>query len=423
MRVLLISANTETIYMVIPPVGLACVAAATRQAGHEVRVLDLLATPDAANTIRHAVGDFRPEVIGVSIRNIDDQNMKEPRFLLEEAKEAVSCCRNISDAPVVLGGAGFSIFPESSLQYLGAHMGIQGEGEEAFPLLLARMERKADLSVPGLYLPGKGIQAERAFIQELDQYPLPDPSSMPLPNDGREEIWLPLQTRRGCPLSCNYCSTALVEGCQIRRRSHKAVVKALSTWASAGFPKIYFVDNIFNLPSAYAETLCREIADAYLGISWRCILYPGKINASLVRAMAKAGCKEVSLGFESGSENILHVMNKRFHPGEIRQASRLLADYGIQQMGFLLLGGPGETKETVEESLSFADSLPINALKLTIGIRIYPYTSLAATALQEGLISPDDNLLFPTFYMVKDLEPWLRETADAWVAERPNWMY
>jgi radical SAM superfamily enzyme YgiQ (UPF0313 family) len=423
MRVLLISANTETIYMVIPPVGLACVAAATRQAGHEVRVLDLLATPDAANTIRHAVGDFRPEVIGVSIRNIDDQNMKEPRFLLEEAKEAVSCCRNISDAPVVLGGAGFSIFPESSLQYLGAHMGIQGEGEEAFPLLLARMERKADLSVPGLYLPGKGIQAERAFIQELDQYPLPDPSSMPLPNDGREEIWLPLQTRRGCPLSCNYCSTALVEGCQIRRRSHKAVVKALSTWASAGFPKIYFVDNIFNLPSAYAETLCREIADAYLGLSWRCILYPGKINASLVRAMAKAGCKEVSLGFESGSENILHVMNKRFHPGEIRQASRLLADYGIQQMGFLLLGGPGETKETVEESLSFADSLPINALKLTIGIRIYPYTSLAATALQEGLISPDDNLLFPTFYMVKDLEPWLRTTVDAWIADRPRWMY
>jgi radical SAM superfamily enzyme YgiQ (UPF0313 family) len=423
MRVLLISANTETIYMVIPPAGLACVAAATRKAGHEVRLLDLLATPDAADTIRHAVEDFRPEVIGISIRNIDDQSMKQPRFLLEGAKEAVSWCRNVSDAPIVLGGAGYSIFPESSLQYLGAHMGIQGEGEEAFPLLLARMEQKADLSIPGLYLPGKGLQAERAFIRDLDQYPLPDPSSMPLPDAGREEIWLPLQTRRGCPLSCNYCSTALVEGCQIRRRSPKAVVKALSAWATAGFPRIYFVDNIFNLPPAYAETLCREIAEAHLGITWRCILYPGKINGSLVRAMAEAGCREVALGFESGSENILHVMNKRFRPQEIRQVSRLLADYGIQQMGFLLLGGPGETKETVEESLSFADSLPINALKLTVGIRIYPSTSLAATAIQEGLISPDDNLLFPTFYMVKDLEPWLRETVDAWVAERPNWMY
>jgi radical SAM superfamily enzyme YgiQ (UPF0313 family) len=386
-------------------------------------VLDLLATPDSANTIRRAVGDFRPEVIGISIRNIDNQTMKEPRFLLEGAREAVSCCRNVSDALIVLGGAGYSIFPESSLQYLGADMGIQGEGEEAFPLLLARMEQKADLSVPGLYLPGKGIQAEREFIRDLDRYPLPDPPSMPLPDGGREEIWLPLQTRRGCPLSCNYCSTALVEGCQIRRRSPKAVVKALSGWATAGFPRIYFVDNVFNLPPAYAEILCREITEAHLGITWRCILYPGKINVSLVRGMAEAGCREVSLGFESGSENILHVMNKRFHAEEIRQASRLLADYGIQQMGFLLLGGPGETKETVEESLAFADSLPINALKLTIGIRIYPHTSLAATAVDESLISPDDNLLFPTFYMVKDLEPWLRKTVDAWMADRPKWIY
>jgi radical SAM superfamily enzyme YgiQ (UPF0313 family) len=423
MRVLLISVNTETINMLVPPVGLACVAAATLQAGHEVRVLDLLAVRDAGDAIRRAAGDFHPEVIGISIRNIDDQNMKQPRFLLERAKETVSCCRNASDAPIVLGGAGYSIFPESSLQYLGADMGIQGEGEKSFTLLLERLEQKADLSVPGLYLPGKGLQAERTFVRDLDGYPLPDPSSMPLPDAGREKIWLPLQTRRGCPLSCNYCSTALVEGCLIRRRSPQAVVKALCGWTSAGFPRIYFVDNTFNLPPAYAETLCRKIAEAHIAITWRCILYPGRVNSSLIRAMSEAGCTEVSLGFESGSENILHVMNKRFGPKEIRQASRLLAEHDIRQMGFLLLGGPGETKETVEESLSFVDSLPLDALKITIGIRIYPYTGLASIALREGLISPDDNLLFPKFYMAKDLEPWLRETVDAWVAERPNWIY
>jgi hypothetical protein len=91
-------------------------------------------------------------------------------------------------------------------------------------------------------------------------------------------------------------------------------------------------------------------------------------------------------------------------------------------MGFLLLGGPGETKETVEESLSFVDSLPLDALKITIGIRIYPYTELASVAVREGLISPDDSLLFPKFYLTSDLEPWLQETVDAWAAERPNWI-
>jgi radical SAM superfamily enzyme YgiQ (UPF0313 family) len=423
MRVLMISANTETINMLVPPVGLACVAAATLQAGHEVRVLDLLAARDPGDAIRGAARDFHPEVIGISIRNIDDQNMKQPRSLLQGAKEAVSCCRSVSDAPIVLGGAGYSIFPESSLRYLGADMGIQGEGEKAFPLLLGRLEEKADLSIPGLYLPGEGLQAERTFIHDLDGYPLPDPSLMPLPDTGREKTWLPLQTRRGCPLRCNYCSTALVEGCQIRRRSPQAVVKALTRWKSAGFPRIYFVDNTFNLPPGYAETLCREIAEARIGITWRCILYPGKVNASLIRAMSEAGCAEVSLGFESGSENVLHVMNKRFSPEDIRQASRLLAEHDIRQMGFLLLGGPGETKKTVEESLSFVDSLPLDALRITIGIRIYPYTELASIALREVLISPDDNLLFPKFYMTGDLEPWLRETVDAWVAERPNCIY
>jgi radical SAM superfamily enzyme YgiQ (UPF0313 family) len=141
MRVLMIPANTETINMLVPALGLACVAAATLQAGHEVKVLDLPAAPDAGDAIRRAAGDFHPGVIGISIRNIDDQNMEQTRFLLEGAQEAVSCCRSASDAPIVLGGAGYSIFPESSLQYVGADMGIQGEGEKAFPLLLERLER------------------------------------------------------------------------------------------------------------------------------------------------------------------------------------------------------------------------------------------------------------------------------------------
>ncbi|MBE9530984.1 MAG: hypothetical protein IMF00_06935 [Proteobacteria bacterium] len=100
----------------------------------------------------------------------------------------------------------------------------------------------------------------------------------------------------------------------------------------------------------------------------------------------------------------------------------MLAQYGIRRMGFLLLGGPGETKESVEESLAFADSLQLEAVKVTIGIRIYPETDLAKTALREGVITPDDDLLFPRFYLVKGLEDWLRETVKKYMAERPNWI-
>jgi len=424
MRILLISANTETINMPTMPVGLGCIAAATERAGHSVMLLDLMSESDPCQAIRQTIRTLDPDLIGISIRNIDDQRMDHPKFLLHQAKETVALCRNASTVPIVLGGAGYSIFPESALGYLNADMGIRGEGEEAFPELLKRLERREGISdVPGLYVKGKGLQKERAFIEDLNACPLPGPSVMPIAKIDPDAYWLPFQTRRGCPLNCSYCSTSAIEGRRIRRRSLQTVVDGLCRWKDAGFSKVFFVDNIFNLPPGYAEKLSNRITEADLDLTWRAIIYPGRLTASLVKAMKHAGCVEVSLGFESGSENILHAMNKRFGREEIRTASRLFADHGIRQMGFLMLGGPGETRETVEESISFIETLPMDALKLTLGIRIYPNTDLAHTAVEQGLISAQDTLLKPAFYMVKDLEHWLRETVDALVSERPKWIY
>jgi radical SAM superfamily enzyme YgiQ (UPF0313 family) len=160
-----------------------------------------------------------------------------------------------------------------------------------------------------------------------------------------------------------------------------------------------------------------------LDIVGRCIIYPGKIDEALVREMAKAGCREVALGFESGSGLMLKLMNKKFTPEDVRRTCDTLADHGIHQMGFLLLGGPGETKATVEESLVFADSLPVDMMKITAGVRIYPHTALARKARTEGVITPDDNLLFPKFYMVTELEDWLPDIVRDWMAERPHWVH
>jgi radical SAM superfamily enzyme YgiQ (UPF0313 family) len=146
------------------------------------------------------------------------------------------------------------------------------------------------------------------------------------------------------------------------------------------------------------------------------------VDVDLIEKMAAAGCKEVSLGFESGSEKVLARLNKKFKPDDVRQISNILKEYRIRRLGFLLLGGPGETRETVNESLEFADSLNLEAMKITIGIRIYPYTPLAKTARKEGLIKADDNLLFPRYYIAKDLEGWLRETVNTWRESRPHWI-
>ena len=423
MRVLFISANTEHTNILPLPLGLNCVAVATRNAGHDVRLLDLMAEKDSKLTITEAIELFRPEVIGVSVRNIDNQNMDPPIFLLDQVKKVINDCRTLSSVPIIIGGAGYSIFPESALEYLEADMGIQGEGEVAFPALLYWMQRGADLlGTPGLYLRGVGLQGERQYARVLDELPFPDERMWSRPSSDNDDFGIPIQTRRGCPMNCNYCSTADIEGRPIRKRSPEFVIENIVRHVDAGYKRFYFVDNIFNMPLSYAKDLCRKIIKRKLGISWRCIFYPGIIDKELADLLVKAGCKEVSLGFESGSEQILRNMNKKFSLDSIRRTSDILRDIGIKRMGFLLLGGPGETKETVKQSLAFADSLDLDALKITIGIRIYPHTKLAKVAISNGMISQEDNLLFPRFYIVPKLEGWLRETVRTWMESRPNWM-
>ncbi len=175
MRVLLISANTERMNTLPLPLGLAMVAAAVRKAGHEVVLLNLMFEGDTEAVIRERIKDLRPQAIGISVRNIDDQNMDAPQFLLQPARRVVAICQELCDAPIVVGGAGYSIFPESALRYLGVNMGIRGEGETTFLAVLQRIERLETVSgLPGVYLPGQP-PPERRYALNLDEFPLPDP--------------------------------------------------------------------------------------------------------------------------------------------------------------------------------------------------------------------------------------------------------
>ena len=351
--------------------------------------------------------------------------MRNPRFLLDQAREAVAWCREASTAPIVLGGAGFSILPQPILNYLDADMGIQGEGETIFPELLRRLDagEAARQLCPGssqgedsarcaAHLPRTWMRCHcrihRCYRDHLS---------------GARDAPVPVQTRRGCPMSCSYCSTPTIEGKLVRWRSPESVVAWITRWVEEGFRNFYFVDNTFNLPPSYATQLCSKIIAAGLNISWRCILFPGGLTPNLIEMLAKAGCTEVSLGFESGSERMLHRMNKQFQSGEVRRASEMLRRHSIRRMGFLLLGGPGETKESAEESLAFAESLELDILRMSVGIRIYPHTDLSRAAMEEGLISSEEDLLFPRFYMAKGIEDWLFAEVNRRMASRPNWIF
>ncbi len=424
MRVLLIAANTEIINMPVLPLGLGCIASATAQAGHDISVLNLMAHDDVRGALQDSINDFRPEVIGLSVRNIGDQEMVSPKFLLQPVKSMVNICRKLTDCPLIVGGAGYSIFPQSALKYLGADIGIQGQGEQSFVLALERLEKGEDLSgVPGLYLLEGGLQEKVNYKLNLDDLPLPLPGEhLAVPSNIKSrQIWLPFQFRRGCPMKCSYCSTPLIEGTILQKRNLERVIESLLEYVAFGFERFFFVDNVFNFPLSYTKELCERLISKKSFIKWRCILYPWKVDEDLVRKMAMAGCEEVSLGFESGSARIIKNMNKRYTPDDVHHICDLLKKYHIRTMGFLLLGGPGESKDTIMESLMFADSLDIDTMKITIGIRIYPYTPLALQAIKDGMITADDDLLLPRFYIAEDLKMWALDTVSRFIDGRQGW--
>ena len=425
MNVLFLYVATETVEMLVLPLGLASLAAAVQAAGHDFDLVTLNSGDDVASVLSRRIDDFRPDLIGVSLRNVDNQSMQHGMFFLPPVKEAIDVCRSLSRAPIVAGGAGFSIYPQSALHYLGADYGIAGEGESAFVMLLDRLSRGEDLrGVPGLCVPGCNTAPATTHESILDACPLPLPDvhlRTPAGSD-KESIWIPIQTRRGCPMACSYCSTASIEGTKTRRRSPGKVVENLARFVAAGYRNFFFVDNTFNFPPTYASALCDAIVAAGLDIHFQCILYPYKVDEDLVRKMADAGCRGVSLGFESGAPEILKNLNKRFVPSDVIRISNLLKSSGIGRMGFLLLGGPGETRATVTTSLQFAASLELELVKVSQGIRIYPKTVLENVARAQGVLRPGEDLLLPRYYLVDELKDWMEDAVARYASGLPNWM-
>ncbi len=413
MRVLLVSANTERINMPTPPLGAAMVAAAARSRGHEAELVDLLGAADPDVAVADAVARAAPEVIGISIRNIDDQCMAKPDFLLDRAAGVARACREESTAQLVLGGAGYSIFPVAALAYLGADYGVVGEGELIFPALLDALGAGGDPSaIPGVVTPGAGA-VSRPPPAALGELPTPYRDLATCLDLGDPDLWVPVQTRRGCALDCTYCSTPQIEGRTLRMRPVEQVLDDLGVLADLRADRLHFVDNTFNLPPSYALELCRGLIAHGFSFTWRCIVYPHQVSQELVEAMAAAGCVEVAIGSESCCDPVLASLNKRFSSDEVAEAAARFAKAGIEPMGFLMLGVPGETRETVTHSLEIADGLGLSMLKITIGVRIYPHTPLAAQAVAEGVVAADDTLLEPRFYLAPAVAGWVEEAVRA----------
>ncbi len=430
MRVLLIAENRQTTHLAAFPLGAACVAGSLRKAGHEVSVLDMMFLGDWEEKLRAALTDFRPGVISLSIRNLDNQDSRNTVFYLDGLTGIIRSCRERSAAPVVLGGAGFNIHPAGCLQYLGADLGVFGEGEKAFTRLLAALERGESISrLPGAVRMegGRAVVNPPDFIADLDEWVRPsyddfEVSSYQDYSSGTMPGCVTVQSKRGCHMKCIYCSTPFTEGTCCRARKIEDVVGEMAYLNERrGIRRFFLADNVFNFPLSNAKDFCRGVIKSGLSIEWQAIMNPAYGDDELFGLMRRAGCVFMSLGNESGAEPVLRNLKKGFTLKKVREMAALARRHDIKYSGFLLLGGPGEDRDTVRRSVEFMEELAPAVVSMKAGIRIYPGTGLEKIAREEEQVAPGQDLLFPAFYMSPAIREWIWDYLDETCRTHERW--
>ena len=406
-RVLLVSTNRERQPYPVVPNGLACVASALDAAGHRVRFLDLCFASDPVASARRAAAEFKPDIIGVSVRNIDNSDAIALRHYTPEARTILHALRQAApDAKVIAGGAAFGVAPEALFRDLGVDYAVAGDGERASVALVNALSAGAPIeAMPGLVRDRSGTVAFTPPGEDADLDSLPRPSLhrwIDLARYQRHGATIPIQTKRGCVYKCVYCTYRNVEGWGYRTRDPELVADEIEELsAQAGVHHFDFVDSTFNSPPGHAIQVCEAITRRSLGVQLDTTNFtPATASTELLGAMKAAGFRSLGITAESASDPVLEKLEKGFDSAKVREVAERVERFGIKTLWIFLVGGPGETADTVEETLAFAAwrLRRGDAVYLTVGLRIYPGTTLHRIAIAEGVVPAASNLLDPTFY-------------------------
>lgn len=418
MNVLLISANTLTAPYPVYPLGLDYVAAAL-QPRHTVGIVDMNLIDTRALAKR--IDEFNPEAVGISLRNVDNTDITDPQGFIAGYRELVQILRKHTDAPIILGGAGFSIFPDKILSRLGADYGIVGEGERLAALLEAIENKQAVENLPGVVIPEKAYRLVDPFtvIPSRDL----DPAYGHLGFYLRHGGMLNIQTKRGCPFKCIYCTYPHIEGKRFRLIDPVEVAQTAKTVQDAGAKYFFITDSAFNADIEHSLAVADQFLKNGISIPWGAFLAPLKMPDQYFAALKRAGMSHAEFGTESLSDRVLKTYGKPFNRRQILQCHDQAVEAGLHVAHYFLLGGPGETTETLASTLSHIDKLKKSVLFLFCGMRVYPHTALFDLAVRQGRIDPSQDLLDPVFYESADIQrERIIEQVTAKAADRINWV-
>jgi anaerobic magnesium-protoporphyrin IX monomethyl ester cyclase len=350
-----------------PPLGLGYLAAALQKDGIAVSVIDgTFSTPD--DVIRK-VKKEKPKIVGVTCNVVTK-------------KAALKMAGALKGSALLVAGGPQPILEPQLFAGL-FDVVVVGEGEETFvELVKAHLSHKGFKDVKGLVFKNKGKMVstgKRALIRDLDT--LRSPSTGLFDNQSYQDYWRSafgyactlVMTTRGCLFKCNFCSKP-VFGDTYRERSPGNIIKELKEVLAFGYNRVWFADDVFTLNKPRTRELCRKIVEQGLNFDWDCLCRIDSSDAKLLSWMKKAGCRRVFYGIESGSNRMLRLMGKKTTVGKARRAVEMAKKAGLETGGFFMVGYPGETKESLLETIRLSNTLPLDYLSYSIA---YPLPGTA----------------------------------------------
>jgi len=408
--------NTNSMKPPISPLGLDYLAQSLVERGLKVAVLDLCFSPDPLSEIENYFTKNHPRIVGINIRNTDDCVYASQDFFLPGIRRIVDEVKKRTSAPIVLGGSGFSVMPKRILGYCDINLGMVGDCEESFPLLIQHILKGRDIKgIPGLiYKDGNGLVSTGFPHLDLRKLPLQSRDFVDNERYFEEGGMGSIETKRGCNQGCIYCADPLIKGKKIRLRPPDHVVWELKRLLQKGINYVHICDSEFNLPPEHAESVCQEIIKerVHTKLHWYAYCSPSPFSRKLAVLMHKAGCAGVDFGVDSGSDKMLKTLGRSFSSREIEETAKLCHRHGIVFMYDLLLGGPGEDKETLRDTIELMKRVGPDRVGITIGARVYPGTSLSSSILKQGPFeknrhlhgeTPDRDFFRPIFYLSSQL--------------------
>jgi radical SAM superfamily enzyme YgiQ (UPF0313 family) len=374
----------------VPPLALEYLAGALDTTDHEAEVIDLCFEPDPFNALENKIRDFRPEIVGITIRQVDTALYPDNHFFLDEIKHYVSFCKQ-RELSVILGGSGFSIMPQRILSYTGADYGIAGAGEDALVYVL-------DTLVSGIHIPpvinGNTFHQKpywpykRKMVLDYRAY---------LENDGL----IGFRTKTGCPGHCFFC----VEGhTNVYYHHPNTIGVELKRLKERGFNRFHLCDSEFNIDLNHCINTCNAILRKSGKINWTAYMKPEPFTGELFELLSKTGLKIITL-----SLNTLDDLPSTFK--QLKTFCQLAHNAGINIMVDLSVGAPYEDISTTGEMIDFLDEQPVKSVGVNAYYRVYPGTVLhqhliSTPDLQQYLVGESEHhdFLYPVFFNYIDKE-------------------